>query len=331
MLPGVRPLLNYLAPIESDIADPLVTEIVINQPAEVGIERAGIWSWRTIPEFTYDRLDQIAILAAFLTGRDVGPDSPFCGTTLPGGQRVHIARPPATKVGNYAMCIRNPPKKKPSMDDPGRAEMFAETNAVKGLLPQDVALLDLYLSRNFPAFLKASVKAGKTIAACGITGSGKTQLLRTLIDHADEEERLVTVESDEEFGDVGPHNKAAFFYNPNRPGQRAQDAVEAALRFYPRTLAFQEVRGAEAFALVTAIGTGHRSFTSWHAEAGKEIHQMVRYLRLHPSHASTPDEELREIVKSSFDIIVSCVKDTSRPDPYYIPRIWFRDAERKQP
>src|SRR5271167_520044 len=96
MLPGERPLRAFLEPIAYDLADPGVREIVVNRPCEVGVERVDGWSFRAIPEFTFDRLDQIGILAAYLTGRDLDGDHPFAGSTLPDGQRIQICRPPAT-------------------------------------------------------------------------------------------------------------------------------------------------------------------------------------------------------------------------------------------
>jgi type IV secretion system protein VirB11 len=327
MPPGVRPLLAYLEPIAANMADPFVTEVVVNKPYEVGVERSGKWSWREVPEFSFERLNQIAILAAYMTSRDSDAAHPFCNSTLPGGQRIQIARPPGTLNDVIALCIRNPPKVRPRMDDPGRAKMFDDTNTGGGVLRRDLDLLDLYRAREFMPFLKVATKAGKTIAACGITGSGKTQLLRTLMEFIEPEERMVSLQSDDEFGDAGPHNRVSFFYNKDRPGQTPGEAVETSLRFYPKTLAFQEVRGSEAFELKRAIGSGHRTLTSWHSATGDEIPAFCRMMRTHPATSVQSDAALEADVRSSFDIIVSCVKDTSRPDPYYVPRVWFRLAE----
>lgn len=78
------------------------------------------------------------------------------------------------------------------------------------------------------ACLASAVKARKTIGTAGLTGSGKSDLLRRLLGAVPEEHRIVTIESDPEFGKVGPRNRVSLFYNDDREGQRAVDVVGAA-------------------------------------------------------------------------------------------------------
>src|ERR1700712_3198095 len=99
MRSGELPLRAFLSPIDAELADPSVREIVINEPGWVAVERSSGWTWREVPEFTFDRLDQISILAGWLLSKDVDAANPICMTTLPGGQRCTICRPPATMPG----------------------------------------------------------------------------------------------------------------------------------------------------------------------------------------------------------------------------------------
>jgi len=128
MLHGERPLQAYVAPIADELAHPATTEIVINRPRVVGIEQNGVWAWRSVPEFTFDRRDQIGILADYLTGRDFDAESPYCGSTLPDDQRIQMCRPPATAPGIIAMAIGKPAVKARTLGDDDIPDLMSEIN-----------------------------------------------------------------------------------------------------------------------------------------------------------------------------------------------------------
>jgi type IV secretion system protein VirB11 len=328
MLPGERPLRAFLEPIADILGDPATNEVVINRPGEVGIEQRGKWSWRDCPDFTFERLDQIGILAAYQTGRELDGDHPLANSTLPDGQRIHICRPPATLPGVTAMCIRKPPKEARKLREPDLADLFSEANTGPARRSAaDAGLVDLYRARYWLAFLEGAVAARKTIGATGLTGSGKSDFLRRLLGAAPETDRVITIESDPEFGPVGPRNRVNLFYNDDRPGQRAIDVVNTSLRMYPKTLAFQGVRGPEAFPLMRAIISGHNSFTSWHAEDGDEVGAMAMMLRQHPACQTTPPEQLEALTRRCFDIIISFDR---YGEAFRVRRVWFRSAEELQ-
>src|ERR1700739_4294605 len=125
MLTGDPTLRNLLAPIRDILADPSVTEVVINRCHEVGTERAGKWSWRAVDALTFDALDSIAILAAGMTSRDVDSTAPICTSTLPDGERIQICRPPATLPGVISLTIRKPAAFARTADDPDFVPLFS--------------------------------------------------------------------------------------------------------------------------------------------------------------------------------------------------------------
>jgi type IV secretion system protein VirB11 len=325
---GETTLLHLLAPIDHLRTDPANTELVINRPGEVGVERGGVWTWHDVPELTFDRLDAIALLAGRMTNRESDPVHPLCGTTLPDGERVQICRPPATLAGIIAMCIRKPPKTSRRLDDPDLIELFSEANAGPAKRTEaDADLLALYDARDWLPFLARAVKARKTIGSTGLTGSGKSDFLRRLLGAVPEDDRVATVESDPEFGTAAPRNSVALFYNDERKGQTAVDVVKASLRMFPKTIAFQEVRGPESFALMRAIISGHNSFTSWHADEVDEIGAMAMMLKQSDPCQQTDLEELKPIVERCFDIIVSFRKDGG---DFRVRRVWFKAAENRR-
>jgi type IV secretion system protein VirB11 len=321
---GEAALRYLLGPIQKMLDDPATTELVVNQPGEVGVERNGVWTWHRV-DMDFMRLDAISILAGQMTNRPCDPYHPLCGTTLPDGQRIQICRPPATASGIIAMCIRKPPKTPRRLDDPDMVDLFAAANRGAGRLSAaDQELIALCRARDWVPFLAAAVKARKSIGTVGLTGSGKSDVLRRLLGAVPETQRVVTIESDPEFGDVGPKNRVNLFYDEEREGQRAVDIVKASLRMFPQTIAFQEVRGAESFALMRAIISGHNSFTSWHGAEGGEIDAMCMMLRQHESCETVPNEHLVTLVKQCFDIIAYCER---RDGIYQVTNVWFRAME----
>jgi len=124
-----RALLHLLKPFIHHLDDPNVTEVVVNRPAEFGVERNGRWEWHDAPELTFERMDQIGLAAAAETAKDFSRANPVCGTILPAGQRMQINRPPAvTPDGIITMCIRRPFHRKLTMDDDDFDDMTSEVN-----------------------------------------------------------------------------------------------------------------------------------------------------------------------------------------------------------
>lgn len=324
---GTLPLLAFLTPIQDALEDPTTTEIVCQKPREVGIERRGQWEWRTVPEFDFDRLDALGLLAGYMTGRDFDPAHPYCGSTLPGSQRIQLCRPPATRPGTIALAIRCPPQTARKLDDPDFDALHSEVNMpVSRASRHDAELRELLRAKRIREFMKLARRAGKTIDVTGPTGSGKTDYARRLMQETNVGKRLVTIESDPEYGQIGPRNTVNLFYNEQHPEMAPEKAVAAALRMRPDEIFFQETRGAEAFAVLRARAAGHRGGgTTWHADEGKEIDALALMVRQSPAAANLSDDTIREFCLKYVDIIVWC----NRYDDvgYKVPRIWMKGMD----
>lgn len=321
--------LHLLKPINDLLADPAITEIVINRPGEVGWEKDGRFTFLDVPELDFETLDAMGIVSGFLTNRNFDPAHPFCGSTLPGGQRIHMCRPPVTPSGVISMCIRKPPRKSRRVGDDDFEPMFSNANKGKSRVARvDKQLLDLYRAGDWKAFILAAIAARKTFGVAGVTGSGKTDMLRRLLAETPEDRRIVTIESDPEFGPIGPRNRVSLFYYEDRPGMTALDAVKASLRLYPKSIWFQEVRGAEAYALGRALISGHTGGgTSWHAERGQELNALAKMIGEHPDAKNQSPDQLREFARSCFDIIIYASREGGQ---FEASDIWFKDAENVQ-
>ncbi|MGH7096645.1 MAG: P-type DNA transfer ATPase VirB11 [Stellaceae bacterium] len=324
MINGTTTLNYLLRPVDALMGAPQVTEIVCQQPGEVGFEQAGKWHWRDVPEFDYRRLDAIGLLAGSLLSKRFDPAAPICLTTLPGGQRASIVRPPAVAPGTISLTIRIPSKQVHTVHDAGFADLMREAETrMDRVDPVDAELLRLYRAEDWRAFFSLAVKARKTIAATGATGSGKTTLLRRLGREIPREERLVTIEDTAEFGDLPIRNRVSLFYGA--AGVTAEEAVETSLRLRPDRIMLQELRGAEAFAFLRALAAGHPgSLSTWHSSEGEWWVPLSLMAKQHPAGREIPDEKLDRIVRSLIDIVAHCVRDQNG---FRISSVYFRAAE----
>jgi type IV secretion system protein VirB11 len=326
MIPGAPTLLRLMAPFDPFLAAEGVREVVVNRPGEIGVEGAGGWSWHQAPELDFDRLEEIAILAGFQTSRDVDGEHPLCASTLPGGQRIQVCRPSATAPGIISLAIRKPATTARRVDDEDFEALFATTNGPRSRRSQsDAQLIALYRARDWRAFFKLARRARKSFGICGRTGSGKTDLLKRLIQLTPESVRVVSIESDAEFGEIGTRNRVSLFYGDDRANIASEDALKASLRLRPDEIWMQEVRGAEAFSYIRALAAGHPGGgTSWHAEEGQEFDALELMIKQHPAGVAIPDGKVRQLLREYIDVVVWCDRGD---DGFSAPRVWFKAAE----
>lgn len=324
---GETTLRHLLAPIRDVLDDPATTEVVVQRPGEVGIEQHGQWSWRNVEAFDFQRLDAVGLLAGSLLSKPFDPASPICMTTLPDGQRCTLCRPPVTAPGTISVTIRIPSKAVHTVRDRDFSDLMrAAAKRPDGHSDADAELLALYHAQDWPAFFALAVKAHKTIAATGSTGSGKTSLLRRLMQEIPGEERLVTIEDTAEFGPLPLRNRVSLFYGSANVS--AENAVEASLRMRPDRVAMQELRGAEAFAYIRLLAAGHPGgLTTWHAEEGDPFTPLALMAKTSEAGRNIPDDKLLVILRSFIDIVAFCRRGAGG---FSVPSVYYRAAEAVQ-
>jgi len=322
--PGERTLRLMSVRIAGFLADPATTEVVINRPGEVGVERRGQWSWHDAPELDFARLDAIATLAAAMMRQDVGPDRPLCGSFLPDGERIQICRPPATSDGVVSLTIRKPPGSAPSLDMLADGGLFTTTDvAHQQIHPLDAELLALHRARNWRRFFPLAVQARKNIIACGATGSGKTTIARALIQAIPLHERLLTIEDTPEFGQLPQRNVVNLFYSKGDQGSarvRSEELIEASLRMRPDRVLLQELRDGAAFSFIRGVASGHPgSITTCHAEDPEGAFDVLRLMvKQHEAGKYMADADTRTLLRQHIDVVIHCAKD-----PYRITQVYF--------
>lgn len=223
---AVRPLRQYLD-------DDGVTEVVINEPTIVGVERHGGWTWEREAGLTLDALNELARAAAAFTSQDVTRENPICSTIFPTGERVQLVLPPVVPDGTVSITVRKPSTKTMTMADFEASGLFSETKvATKRVSPVEEKLLGLLHAGRHIEFFELAVQSRLNILISGATGSGKTTFSKGLIKLIPENERLLTIEDTREL--VVPHqNVVHMIYSKDGTGTAkvsAKELLESALR-----------------------------------------------------------------------------------------------------
>ena len=245
-------------PLSSLMRDPEVTDVLVNGPDEVWVERAGY----LVPEGALFRdADELNRLLERLLGEagvQANASRPLVDARLKEGSRLHVVLPPVAPRGPL-VSIRRFPREGFRLDD----------LVARGMLEQDHA-----------ERLMTAVSERLTIAISGGTGSGKTTLLNALLGCIGPDERVVVVEESAELRPLCTHWVSLIARAKNADGRGEIDLaslVRAALRMRPDRIVVGEIRGPEALAALAAMSTGHPgSMVTIHARSGNEaLNRMV--------------------------------------------------------
>jgi pilus assembly protein CpaF len=225
-------------PLEALLADPLVTDVIVNGPAEVFVDR-GDGLERVDVRFTdADAVRALAVRLAGAAGRRIDEAVPWVDASMPGGVRLHAVLPPIAPTGPL-LSLRVLSRRPMSM------AMLVEAGAV----PPELI-----------SWLRQLVLRRVSFLVTGGTGAGKTTVLAALLSLVPPDHRIVVVEDTEELRPEHPHVVRLVTRTANVEGVGAvglDTLVRQALRMRPDRLVVGEVRGAEVVDLLTALNTGH--------------------------------------------------------------------------
>jgi type IV secretion system protein VirB11 len=299
----------YLAPLAPWLARPEITDILINRPGEVWIETAEGTVREDAPELTELALSRLARQIAAASHQGVNREQPLLSATLPDGARVQVVAPPATRAG-LAMAVRKHAVSNLSVDElAGRGFFAGERQAARR---PDEALQALLDTGDVPGFLKAAVRARKTIVISGGTSTGKTTLLNALLMEIDPSERLIAIEDAPEVR-LDRGNAVGLIAIRGELGEARVDAdalVAAALRLRPDRILLGELRGPEAFAFLRAVSSGHPgSLTTVHADSAEAALDQIALLAL-TSGLDLDFAQARGYVSNVVDVVVQLQRGT---------------------
>lgn len=276
-------------PITSLINDSTITEIMVNSPNDVFVERQGKIT-RVDNSFRDDNhiMHTIDKIISPL-GRRVDESSPMVDARLPDGSRVNVIIPPLSVKGP-TITIRK------FAVDPYTLEDLITF----GTLNQDIAKI-----------LKASVRGRVNIIVSGGTGSGKTTLLNVISGFIPDVERIVTIEDAAELQLQQDHVVTLESRPPNIEGKghiAIRDLVINSLRMRPDRIIVGEVRGGEALDMLQAMNTGHDgSITTVHANSPRDTLARLETMVM-MSGMELPSRAIREQISSALNLIVFCAR-----------------------
>jgi pilus assembly protein CpaF len=275
---GVGPL----APL---LADPAVSDILVNRPDQIYIERFGRLEKTDVRFRDVDHLVRIIQRIAARIGRRIDESSPMVDARLPDGSRVNATLPPVT-LDSPTLSIRRFGKHRLRRADLMQLGMFS---------PEMNTLLD------------AVVKGRKNLLISGGTGSGKSTLLGAIAEAIPDRERIITIEDAAELILDQEHLVRMETRPPNIEGRGtivARDLVINALRMRPDRIIIGEVRGGEALDMLQAMNTGHDgSITTVHANSPRDALARLETMVLMAG-LDLPSRAIREQMVSALHLIV---------------------------
>jgi pilus assembly protein CpaF len=278
-----------LGPIEPLMQDPTVSDILVNGPHDVYVERRGKLH-KTNAIFRDDaHLMQVIERIVSAVGRRVDESSPMVDARLKDGSRVNAIIPPLALDGPV-MSIR-----RFAVDPFKMADLLAF-----GALTEQLADV-----------LKATVQARLNILVSGGTGAGKTTLLNILSNYIPRSERIVTIEDSAELQLQQEHVVRLETRPPNIEGAGAvtsRDLVRNALRMRPDRIVVGEVRGAEVLDMLQAMNTGHDgSMSTVHANSTRDALSRIETMVL-MSGISLPMRAMRDYISSALDVVLQLAR-----------------------
>lgn len=277
-------VLGY-GPLEPLLANPEITEIMVNNAKTVYVEKNGRIEETNIEFMNHNHLRRIIDKIVAQVGRRVDESSPMVDARLPDGSRVNVIIPPLA-INESKLTIRK-----------FAADPLQISDLINyGTLNQTAAIL-----------LKACVKGKLNILVSGGTGSGKTTTLNVLSSFIPKEERIVTIEDSVELQLHQEHVLQLEARPPNIEGKgqvTIRDLVRNSLRMRPDRIIVGEVRGAETLDMLQAMNTGHDgSLSTVHANSPRDALSRLETMTLMAGYA-LPERAIREQMASALDLIV---------------------------
>ena len=278
-----------------DLVDnPAITEIMINGPDDIFIEKSGRLMKYDLNFESRGKLEDVIQQIVAKCNRVVNESSPIVDARLENGSRVNVVLAPVALNGPIVTIRRFP-------DKPITMGRLIELGSISPYLAEYISVL---------------VKAGYNIFISGGTGSGKTTFLNAISDSIPKDERVITIEDNAELQIMGVENLVRLeTRNANVEGCKEisiRDLIKSSLRMRPDRIVVGEVRGGECLDMLQAMNTGHKSLSTGHANSAKDMLSRIETMVMMGMELPLP--AIRGQIASGIDIVVHLgrLRDKSR-------------------
>lgn len=267
------------------LEDPAISELVLNGDDLLWLETQGEWQSQPSPFPTWDTLERWLLYQSSRAHSDLYTVRNFSDFVLRCGARVHVSLPPVSRSRAY-VTIRS------------------HTSCSRRLSQDDF----VFSKDEYSILLTSALHTRKNILICGPTGSGKTTLLRYLLEQCETPERILVLEDTPELSIARPH--VVYLQTRERAAEHAPavglgELVRESLRMRPDRIVVGECRGAEAFALLQALHTGHRgTLCTLHANSVNDALDRFQTLVLQ-AQPSLGSEVVQRMILSSIQLVVN--------------------------
>ncbi|MBO0333759.1 CpaF family protein [Sneathiella sp. CAU 1612] len=281
-----------IGPIENLLSDPKVTDILVNGPDTVYVERGGRLELTSYKFRDDDHVLEVARRIAASVGRRVDEANPMVDARLKDGSRVNVIAPPLSVYGTI-ISIRKFSKEFMSLNDLGHGGSCSPAMV---------------------RFLEIAARCRLNILISGGTGSGKTTLLNALSGLIDENERIVTIEDAAEIALQRPHVVSLETRQRNTEGTgevSQRDLLRNSLRMRPDRIIIGEVRGPEVYDMLQAMNTGHDgSMSTIHANSARDALLRLENLIL-STLSNYQSRGARQQIASALDLVIHVERGAS--------------------
>ncbi|HBF13534.1 MAG TPA: P-type DNA transfer ATPase VirB11 [Deltaproteobacteria bacterium] len=318
---------TFLRPLAPFLNEKGVTEISINRPEEVWVEKDGEMKCYIVPALHFHHLHTLADLVAEYSDQEISEETPILSATLPGDYRVQIVLPPAVEMDCIAISIRKQALLDLTWDDYRKMKAFDLVNKRSSWEEEaEGQLLTLFRKGRYEEFLQLALLVKKNILISAGTSTGKTTFLNMCLKSIPQRERILTIEDARE---VKVFHQNRVHLLASRGGQglsnvTTQQLLEASLRLRPDRIIVGELRGAEAFTYLRAINSGHPgSLTTIHADTPELAFDQLALMVMQANLGMTRPQIL-EYIRSIIPIVIQWKR--GEKGYRYISDIYYREA-----
>lgn len=322
---------TFLTPLKAIFQQDGVSEISVNKPGEVWVEKYGDMSPISLPELNFEHLKGLARLVAQSTEQFISEEHPLLSATLPNGYRIQIAFPPVCETKNIVMSIRKGSTLQWDIEDYDKMGAFKGTAIKETEHPYNLELRKLLDKKDIKSFLYKAIAYKKNIIVSGGTSTGKTTFTNACIRAIPSEERLITAEDAREIILDRHPNHVHLLASKGDQGRAkvsTQHLIEACLRLRPDRIIVGELRGAEAFSFLRAINTGHPgSISTLHADTPQMAFEQLKLMVMQAG-LGMPPSEIKEYIRAVIDVVIQLKR--GEKGQRFISEIYFREYQKTE-